>query len=166
LRGDPREDRLAVHSAPAPLARRERAAEATTTLKAECASILEFERFADGLEFLRPALRLALKIAGGEIFDNIVKHGPPPAGGLVTVRAGRRGGDLLLAFYFRSPAFAAFAREGDRELRSAEPLFDPAARRWRGLGLVMCRNLARKIRFRPGSALDRIYLEFGGESPG
>ena len=74
------------------------------------------------------------------------------------VRAARRGGSVILAFYFRSTSFAAFA--GGEGPASREPFFDPAHRRWRGIGLVMCRNLSTRLVFRPGSRMDRIFLEF------
>ena len=129
--------------------------EATVVLEAKGASILDFEDFADGLDFLTSRERDRLKIAGGEILDNIVKHATPVRRCLIRARAARRGDSILLGFYFRSPSFAAFvAIDAEGEAVAAEPLFDPAHRRWRGIGLVMCRNLARKVVFRPGEAME------------
>jgi anti-sigma regulatory factor (Ser/Thr protein kinase) len=130
--------------------------ERTLALEASPASILEFEDFVDALDFLSPGERDRLKLAGGEILDNIVKHAPPMKSSEVRSRASRSGGTILLAFYFRSPGFADFAA-GYIE---SEPLYDPAHRRWRGIGLVMCRNLAKRVVFRPGECMDRIFLEF------
>jgi hypothetical protein len=137
-----------------------RPSERTLALHAESSSILRFEEFANSLAFLSPAERNRLKLAGGEILDNIVKHAAPTGRRMVRIRAARRGCAVVLAFYFRSPSFAAFAGVGGAGPAEAEPLFDPAHRRWRGIGLLMCRNLARKLSFRPGEAMDRIYLEF------
>lgn len=140
-------------------------AESTRALEARTAAVMDFEDFVDSLGFLSIAERDRLKLAGGEILDNIVKHASPVAGpspgepGRIIVRAARRGGSPSLAFYFRSPAFSAFAASSASEL-ATKPLFDPAHRRWRGIGLVMCRNLARRVVFRPGEAMDRIFLEF------
>ncbi len=134
--------------------------EATLEFEAIPASILAFEDFVDALDFLRPGERNRLKLAGGEILDNIVKHAPPMKSRRVRARASRRGGSILLAFYFRSPGFAAFAAG----FVASEPLYDPAHRRWRGIGLVMCRNLARRVVFRPGENMDRIFLEFEPEA--
>jgi hypothetical protein len=128
-------------------------------LEARPSAVFDFEDFAESLDFLPPLERGRLKVAGSEILDNIVKHASPLEGGALRVRAALRGPAVLLSFYFRSPNFAAFA-EGDWAAAASEPLFDPAHRRWRGIGLVMCRNLARKVCFRPGSSLDRIFLEF------
>jgi hypothetical protein len=138
---------------------------ATAALEAKTAAILDFEDFVDGLGFLSDGERARLKLAGGEILDNIIKHASPVLGspnggaGRIVARAARRGGAAFLGFYFRSPGFAAFAASSASEL-ATKPLFDPAHRRWRGLGLVMCRNLARRVVFRPGEAMDRIFLEF------
>ena len=140
-------------------------AESTTVLEARTAAVMDFEDFVDALGFLSRAERDRLKLAGGEILDNIVKHASPVAGpssggiGRIAVRAARRAGSPGLAFYFRSPAFSAFAASSASEL-ATKPLFDPAHRRWRGIGLVMCRNLARRVVFRPGEDMDRIFLEF------
>ncbi len=134
-------------------------AEGTVLLEAKTSSILDFERFVDGVDFLEPGERDRLKVAGGEILDNIVKHASPLYLRRIRARAARRGSTLMLGFYFRAPSFASFAC-GEPLSGAAEPLFDPAFRRWRGIGLVMCRNLARKVVFRPGEMMDRIFLEF------
>jgi hypothetical protein len=129
-------------------------------LEAKPASILAFEEFVEGLGFLAPPERDRIKVAGGEILDNLVRHAAPISGGRIRVRIRRRPDGAFLAFYFRSPSFAAFAGPGGPWSADAEPLFDPAHRRWRGIGLAMCRNIARKLRFRPGERMDRIFLEF------
>jgi anti-sigma regulatory factor (Ser/Thr protein kinase) len=141
-----------------------RRAEAAVVLEAIPSSILSFEDFIGSLAFLSPRERSRLKVAGGEILDNIVKHATPVDSGRIRARASRRGDSILLGFYFRSPSFAAFAAGlvGGAESASAEPLFDPARRRWRGIGLLMCRNLASRVVFRPGESMDRIFLEFEG----
>lgn len=144
-----------------------RTAEATAVLEAKTASILDFEAFVDSLSFLTGGERDRLKLAGGEIFDNIVKHASPVAGGHLIARAARRSesGSVLLGFYFSSKNFGPIAAESAQEVE-AKPIFDPAHRRWRGIGLVMCRNLARCVSFRPGEDMDRIYLEFDAEDRG
>jgi anti-sigma regulatory factor (Ser/Thr protein kinase) len=138
---------------------RTRKAESTTFLEARAASVLDFEEFVVGLEFLSESERDRLKLAGGEILDNIVKHAAPVEKGEIVVRAARRRDAPFLGFFFRSSGFAAFAASSASEL-ATKPLFDPAHRRWRGIGLVMCRNLARRVVFRPGDTMDRIFLEF------
>jgi anti-sigma regulatory factor (Ser/Thr protein kinase) len=134
-------------------------AESTAFLEARTSSVMDFEEFVDGLDFLSGGERDRLKLAGSEILDNIVKHASPVEGGKIVARAARRGDVPFLGFYFRSSGFAAFAASSASEL-ATKPLFDPAHRRWRGLGLVMCRNLACRVVFRPGEVVDRIFLEF------
>jgi len=80
-------------------------------------------------------------------------------GDRVTLRATLRRDGILLGFYFRSAAFATFASNPD----DLEPLFDPEHRRWRRIGLVMCRNLCADLCMRHGSRLDRILLRFEPE---
>jgi len=134
----------------------ERKAGRSVVLDANPSSVLDFESFAEGLDFLSPVERHRVMIAGGEILDNLIREASPMDRRKLRVRVTRRRGSVLLAFYFRSPGFAAFSA-GSLEF---EPLFDHLDRRWRGLGLLMCRNLARRIAFRPGELLDRIFLEF------
>lgn len=161
---------------------RRRRAEATIALEAASSSILSFEDFVRGLAFLSPRERYRLLLAGDEILDNIVKHAPPVDGDRIVARVrrmrpragpgerapmgGREGSPspILLGFFFRAPGFAAFAVD-DAQGAAPEPLYDPAHRRWRGIGLVMCRNLARRVAFRPGELRDRIFLEFDPETP-
>jgi len=159
---------------------RRRPAEATEVLVASAAGILDFEEFIDSVAFLSHDERNRLKLAGGEIFDNLVRHAPPLEGGSVVLRCARRhGARPVLAFYFRSPVFADFAAcsscgrtegwtaaeaagTGDRPRAEAEdemaPFFDPLIGRWRGIGLRMCRNLSRSLLLRSGPRMDRIYI--------
>ena len=145
------------------MSRRSSRFNATVVLEASPATIPRFEDFVDGLGFLSPAERNRLKLAGGEILDNIIKHASPLAARRIQARASRSGDSILLGFFFRSPGFAAFASSDGPWSTDAEPLFDPSHRRWRGIGLLMCRNLAKKVAFRPGASMDRIFLEFEPE---
>ncbi len=169
-------------SAPPSIPARQREAEATETLVATVAGVLDFEAFVDSLDFLDPQEAMRVKLAGGEIFDNLVRHAAPLSQSVILARCSRRSGKaLVLAFYFRSPGFSRFAAsalEGridaclDEEGgiseslgacandAKAEPFFDPLIGRWRGIGLRMCRNLTASFLLRSGSFLDRIFLEF------
>ncbi len=123
------------------------------------ASVFAFEDFIDALDFLSHRERDRLKLAGEEILDNLLCHSAPLEGGGIAVRAARRPDCIALSFFFRSPGFALFASNGGAPL----PIFDPLHRRWRGIGMVMCKNLARSISFRPGSLVDRIFMLFAPE---
>jgi hypothetical protein len=135
---------------------RSRIRKASLTIEALPESILEYEQFVDGLAFLTRRERLRLKLAGDEILDNLVWHAAPMEEDLVTILASSRKNGVYLYFFFRSPCFPAFASGcGD-----PEPFFDPAHGRWRGIGMVMCRNLSSALVMRSGSRVDRIILRF------
>jgi hypothetical protein len=140
-----------------------RRAKASIVFDAAPSCILDFEGFIEDLSFLSPLDRCRLLVAGGETLDNIIKHGSPLRGGRVAATVRRRGGfrpGIVLRFSFRSSRFEVFARKGSGRA-STPPFFDPELRRWRGFGLVMCRNLSRRIAFLPGLIIaDRIVLEF------
>lgn len=123
------------------------------------ASVLAYEEFIDGLGFLSSRERNRLKLAGEEILDNLLRHSAPLEGGVIAIRAALRPDGPALSFYFRSAGFAVFVSSYGAPL----PIFDPFHRRWRRIGMVMCRNLATSIRFRPGSIADRIFLRFPAE---
>lgn len=136
--------------------------EATTRLPPVPESVPAFEDFADGLLFLSPRERARIKLAGDEILDNIIRHSSPLERRRIAIRAARRGGNPYLFFFFRSSPGTAFA-DFAQGYPDHEPLFDPTRRRWRGMGLRMCRNLAKSVAARHGSAMDRIILAFSPE---
>ncbi len=129
---------------------------ATQILVASAEAVMSLEAFIDGLDFLARRERYRIKLAGDEILDNLVRHSAPLAGGSLSVRVSRRRSGIALSFFFRSPKFAAFAAR----CSDPEPLFDATHRRWRGIGMVMCRNLSHSMKLRPGRFVDRIFLTF------
>jgi len=136
--------------------RRSRRHKRVLTIEALPESIFAYEEFVDGLDFLKRRERFRLKLAGGEILDNLVRHAAPMERDLVTIMAVGREKGIYLYFFFRSPCFPAFAAGcGD-----PEPFFDPSHGRWRGIGMVMCRNLSSALVMRSGSRVDRIILRF------
>lgn len=135
---------------------RRRPSEATLRIEVVREAIFELEDFFEGLDFAAPSERSRLKLAGSEIFDNLVKHSSPVEGGSASVRVARRSGVLYLLFAFKSPSFAGYAER----VFDYEPIFDHHARRWHGMGLRMTRNLSSSLHFRAGSRLDRIIIRF------
>ncbi len=138
-----------------PSARR-RATEATLRIAVVREGIFVLEDFIDSLDFAAATERSRLKLAGSEIFDNLVKHSTPIEGDSAIVRAARRAGVIYLIFGFKSPSFATYVQR----CRDYEPVFDHHARRWHGMGLRMTRNLSSSLRFRPGSLVDRVIIRF------
>lgn len=144
---------------------RRRMAEVSTILSSDREGVFAFEEFIDGLPFLSPREANAMKLAGGELFDNLIRHASPLDGNSIRVRAAKRGSGPYLAFFFKSPRFAPYALNhaaagGGGQDPVEEPFFDPAIGRWRGIGLLMCRNLSSGLYLRSGSRLDRIYISF------
>lgn len=135
---------------------RRRSAEATLKISVTREKIFALEDFVDSIDFVAANERARLKLAGSEIFDNLVKHSSPIEGGLATVRVARRRGTLFFLFAFRSPSFAAYAAR----CFDYEPVFDHHARRWHGMGLRMTRNISSSLSFRSGTLLDRVIIRF------
>jgi len=118
-----------------------------------------YDGFIRSIGFLTDAQACALIVAGDEIMDNLLTHGEIGQAG-VTVLVRKRASGLTLGFFVDSHReFADFAscletREPSR------PRFDQRERRWHGLGLTMCRNIASSVRYRPGLLVDRVILTF------
>jgi hypothetical protein len=144
---------------------RRRAAEASTLLSPDREGVFAFEAFVEGLPFLSPREAASMKLAGGELFDNLIRHASPLEGNRVRLRAAKRRSGPCLAFFFKSPKFGRYAlehraAEADGKGALEEPFFDPLIGRWRGIGLLMCRNLSSGLYLRSGTTVDRIYISF------
>jgi len=119
----------------------------------------EYDEFVRSLGFLTDREACALIVAGDEVMDNLLTHGEIGGSG-VTVLVRKRASGLTLAFFVDGHReFAEFAA-GLERVEASLPRFDERERRWRGLGLSMCRNIAKTIRYRPGGRVDRVFLGF------
>lgn len=118
-----------------------------------------FDGFIRSLTFLSTGEICALIVSGDEIIDNLLTHGEVGASG-VHVLVRKRAAGLTLGFFVQShPEFAAFSSCLDAA-QALGPYFDEGERRWHGIGLTMCRNIASSISYRPGSLFDRVLLTF------
>lgn len=121
-----------------------------------------FDGFIRSITYLTDSENLALIVTGNEIMDNLLTHGEVGRFG-ITVLVRKRASELTLAFFVEShPEFAEFSSS----IEMGEPLhprFDKKERRWRGLGMTMCRNIATAVRYRPGLFVDRVILTFKTE---
>ncbi len=133
----------------------------SAVLPADPEAVPAFEDWLDTIPPTRPSLGNRIRLAGGEILDNIVRHSRP-AGGLIRVRLRASGDSARLSFSFRSESFRDFVRNGPdaRNGSIARTAYDPGSRRWRGLGLVMIARLTDDVRYRSGWPKDRIVAEF------
>ena len=118
-----------------------------------------FDGFIRSLPFLSGPEACALIVTGDEILDNLLTHGEVGASG-VNILVRKRAAGLTLGFFVQShPEFAAFSSCLEAE-HPLGPYFDEGERRWHGIGLSMCRNIASSICYRPGSLFDRVLLTF------
>ena len=111
------------------------------------------EAFVRGCSWLEADERNRALLVTGEIFDNLVKHARGGVRGRIVVRISKRRETTIL-FLFNEPGFAAFAANH----RERKPFFDPTLHRYRGLGVIMCERLSRRIHFHPGSRRDAIVV--------
>ncbi|MBU0928996.1 MAG: hypothetical protein KKA67_14700 [Spirochaetes bacterium] len=119
----------------------------------------EYDGFVRSLPFVTRREACALVVAGDEIVDNLLTHGEIGAAGVLVLVRKRRSG-LTLAFFVDShEEFSSFSSGLDRGDPTAAR-FDEREGRWHGLGLTMCRNIASRVRYRPGLRVDRVFLEF------
>ena len=139
--------------------RRTRRNEATLCIEPSPMAVFAFEDFIDSIDFLQPHERLHLRLAGEEILDNIIRYSELTEGSRVALRASKRPDGPLLSFYFQSRCFGSFSSNW----RDAQPLFDSASGRWRGIGMIMCKNLTLSMRFRHGDLADRVFLRFASD---
>lgn len=143
-------------------------AEAAISISPDEAGEAAFEDFVDGLSFATSREAGAMKLAGGELLDNLTRYSTPLRDNRIVLRAARRSSGLYLAFFFKSAGFADYAEglakkqsaSGSRAAPFIKPAFDPSIGRWRGIGLRMCRSLSKSLYFRSGSMLDRIFVAF------
>jgi hypothetical protein len=118
-----------------------------------------YDGFIRSQRFLSPAEVCRLIVAGDEIIDNLLTHGEVGTEG-VRLWVTKRASGLTLGFLVEShERFARFAASEDSQA-GMEPRYDERERRWHGLGLVMCRNLASGITYRPGLRFDAVFLSF------
>ncbi len=122
-----------------------------------------YDTFIRSVQFLTSKQISTLIVAGDEILDNLLTHGEIGVQGLV-VLVRKRHSTLTLGFFVESHReFTDFAAWLERSLHY-EPRFDTVLRRWRGLGLSMCRNIASSIHYRPGRQVDRVFLTFNRDA--
>lgn len=112
--------------------------------------------------FLSPQEYNKLVIAASEVLDNLITHGEiGTLGVIVTIRRQER--SIICGIYVEAhdifAKFAGYMESCKDDPETHKPWYDAGERRWHGLGLRMCENLADRVRYRSGKKLDRIYLE-------
>ncbi len=122
-------------------------------------AVMHYEDFVRSIAFLGQREKNALIVAGDEVVDNLFTHGEIGRKGIYALVRRRAGGITLGLFVQSHGRFRDFATSLEGA-RPNGPRYNPKLGRWHGLGLTMCRNLARSVRYRAGERLDRVFLEF------
>ncbi len=117
----------------------------TIRLAPEYSNIPVLESFIDNCRFLAPSARNRLTLIATEIFDNVVTHNRFPLRLPVSIAVC---GDESIRMRISYATLNFF--EMVRANRTTSPHFDRESGRYRGIGLRMCRNLAKSLRFRAG----------------
>lgn len=98
-------------------------------------------------------------VCGNEIIENLLNHGEVGPKG-ITVKLHKKRNIIYTGFFVEShKTFKDFAQN----YNDTTPIgirIDANSRRWRGFGLLMCRNLLSSIAYRPGLNCDRVLLYF------
>lgn len=92
-------------------------------------------------------------IIATEVFDNIAEHAILTEKTSITVAASQ--------LFFPRLCFSYTSTNFDNlldALKKTKPHFDSAAKRYRGFGLLMTKNLARKVRYRHSPARSNIIV--------
>lgn len=117
----------------------------TIRLAPEYSNIPVLESFIDSCGFLNPSAKNRLTLIATEIFDNVVTHNRFPFRRPVFIGVYA---DDIVRMRIRYSTLNFF--EMLRANRTTTPHFDRESGRYRGIGLRMCRNLAKSLRFRAG----------------
>ena len=92
-------------------------------------------------------------IIATEVFDNIAEHAVLVENTGISLAASR--------LFFPRLCFSYTSTNFDnllQALKRTQPHFDPQAQRYRGFGLLMTRNLARKVRYRYNPTRSNIIV--------
>ncbi len=111
------------------------------------------ERFIARCDFLDSTIRDKATLVSTEFFDNIVMHSRPCTSCRVYLSVTRSDATRIVIRYS--------TRNFDEMLRgtkSAHPHYDALSDRYRGLGLVMCRNLSQSIEYKKGLLRSTIVI--------
>jgi len=114
-------------------------------LKSDFSSLPDLESFVTSCGFLEKEESLRALIVSTELFQNIVSYSRFPVSTAVDFAISRNDA-IRLAISWATLNFGELVRASG----STSPRFDRAAGRYRGLGLLMCRNLSKSIQYKKG----------------
>ncbi|EFW36359.1 hypothetical protein HMPREF9554_03167 [Treponema phagedenis F0421] len=88
--------------------------------------------------------RMNILIIVTEMFDNIAEHALIPDGQSVTIEIKTSKQNMIVTFIYKTKNFEELL-EG---VHTGRPHFDKNAKRYRGLGLIMSKNLSQKVKYK------------------
>lgn len=103
------------------------------------------EAFVRACEFLTAQERDKALLVSSEYFENIVSYSKCPVTRDITVSV-EKGRRVAVVLSYATCNFGELVRSS----RSIRPHYDADLRRYRGLGLLMCKNIAKSIKYRKG----------------
>jgi len=120
-------------------------------VEAELKNIDRIEAFIYSSKAIPNDKRLTALIIATEVFDNIAEHAVLAEDKNIRLSVSNIFFPRL-CFSYRSTNFENLLEA----LKKTKPHFDTAAERYRGFGLLMTKNLSRKVKYRQTS--DRSYI--------
>lgn len=117
-------------------------------------NLLQIETLINESEFITDkCLKATALIVSTEIFCNIVEHGNVPESTCVDVHIIKD--DLLkIKFVYETPNFDKLLKKA-KELK---PYYDEKSKRYRGLGMIMLKNLSKNIDYKKGISKSAIIV--------
>jgi hypothetical protein len=122
-------------------------------LAPDFANLSVLEEFVFSCPFLEGGERNRAVLLATEYFDNIVAHSRSISTGDVSVAVDKSARTSIVLRY-RTCNFSEMVRAN----RTTKPHFDLASGRYRGLGLLMCRNLASSIHYKKGLLKSSVII--------
>lgn len=122
-------------------------------LTPDFANLTVLEDFITSCPFLSGEESNRAMLLATEYFDNIVAYSKSVWPGKVDV-ALERGERILVSITYPTLNFSDMVRASG----TTKPYFDPGTGRYRGLGLLMCRNLSTSIEYRKGLLRSSVII--------
>jgi len=123
------------------------------SLAPDFANLPVLEKFIAACPFLDASEINRALLVTTEFFDNIVAHSRCFNAGKVAITL-EKAAAVIIRLSYRTCNFLEMVRADG----TTKPYFDGADRRYRGLGLLMCRNLAGGIHYRKGLLKSSIII--------
>lgn len=113
-------------------------------LAPKLANLLRLEEFIRECPFLDSSEKSRALLVTTEYFDNIVRYSKCWLYSFVSIEVSHRRKGICIRIGYRTRNFGEMIAASD----TTTPHYDIGSLRYRGLGLLMCKNIASSIRYR------------------